>query len=57
MNFSFCGSVSTVRIACAYEDTDPADILRLSDNGWYFLTGKLAHHFVREEDSNDFPRD
>jgi len=57
VNFSFCGSVSTVRIACAYEDTDPADILRLSDNGWYFLTGKLAHHFVREEDSNDFPRD
>lgn len=57
VNFSYGSPVSTTRIVSIYDDLDAGDLLRLSDRGWYLLTGKLAHHFVREEESDDFPRE
>lgn len=56
VNFTFAGAVSTHRIADLYDEGFTDEVLRFSDSGWYLLTGKLAHHYVRSEDRDDFPR-
>lgn len=47
-DFTFLSAVSTRRIQELYA-SDKQGILRLTEPGWYLLTGKLAHHFARGE--------
>lgn len=57
VSFTLAGAISTHRVTGLYDDEETMDdVLRLSDSGWYLLTGKLAHHYVRSEDREDFPR-
>jgi hypothetical protein len=46
VDFAFTAAVSTRRIRTKFE-AQQSEILRLSERGWYLLTGKLAHHFAR----------
>ncbi len=48
VDFTFASAVSTRRIQDLYA-SHQRDILRLTERGWYLLTGKLAHHFARGE--------
>lgn len=56
VDFAFASAVSTDRIQRACNDTDWARRLRLTSDGWYLLTAKLAHHFARVERPGDYPR-
>jgi hypothetical protein len=47
-DFTFLSAVSTRRIQELYA-SGKQGILRLTEPGWYLLTGKLAHHFARGE--------
>jgi hypothetical protein len=56
VDFSFASAVSTRRIERACKEASSGQRLRLSSEGWYLLTAKLAHHCARAERASDYPR-
>lgn len=49
VDFAWSSAVSTQRIATLFTSAGRKNILRLTEAAWYLLTGKLAHHYVREQ--------
>jgi hypothetical protein len=56
VDFGFAMSISTERVQELFKAADLAHRSRLSREGWYLFTAKLAHHFARQENPADYPR-
>jgi hypothetical protein len=56
IDFAWAAAVSTHRIADIFSRTSTSERLRLSRNGWYLFTAKLAHHVAHEERLADYRR-
>jgi hypothetical protein len=56
IDFAWAAAVSTYRIADIFATAGSGGRLRLSRNGWYLFTAKLAHHVAHEERLADYRR-